>query len=163
MVSKRQRLANAARSKAKGSLPNRIIDVITISFGLQNIAPTSLASTGDLFTRLKTFINEIGGRTTGLNLFHDAPKFQQQFSIEGALSNQQTIAGFVALGYNMLTKYVKILPLKAESRKFAKKNIAVGIGTGLFNANPIRFGFGGGATTGSSGVSITNPINAGPA
>jgi len=140
MVSKKSRLAALLRKKNANSIPNRIIDVITVSFGLQNIAPVSLASGGDIMTRLKTFVNEIGGRTTGLNLFSDAPKFQQQFSIEGALTNQQTISGVIALAYNELSKRVKILPLKAESRKFAKKNIAVGIGTGLFNSNPIRFG-----------------------
>jgi len=124
------------RGRNANKLSNRIIDVITISFGLQNIAPVSLASGGDLMTRIKTFVNEIGGRTTGLNLFNDAPKFSQTFSIEGALTNQQTVSGIIALFYNELTKKVKILPLKAESKRFAIKNISVGIGTGLFNASP---------------------------
>jgi len=153
MVTKKQRLAALAKKAHDSSLPNRIIDVITVSFGLQNIAPTSLASGGDIFTRLKSFINEIGGRTTGLNVFNDVPKFEQQFSIEGALTNQQTIAGVIALLYNMASKKVKILPLKAESRRFAKKNIAVGIGTGLFNKNPIRFGL-------FSNINSSSPLQA---
>ena len=158
--SKKARLAALVRSKNANKLSNRIIDVVTISFGLQNIAPTALSSGGDMMTRIKTFINEIGGRTTGLNLFNDVDKFAQTFSIEGALTNQQTIAGIIALGYNELSKKVKILPLKAESRRFAKKNIAVGIGTGLFNANPKRFGLN--QLTGSSSISVPNSgINVG--
>jgi len=142
MVSKKQRLANLRATAQKHSIPNRIIDAITISFGLQNIAPDSLRSGGSIFERIKMFVNEIGGRTTGLNLFPDTTQFHQQFSIEGALTNQQTVAGIIAMIYSEAGKRFKILPLKTEARRFAKKNIAVGIGTGLFNENAQRFGFG---------------------
>ena len=154
--SKKARLAALLRTKHANSFANRAIDAITISFGLQNIAPTSLASGGSIFERLKSIVNEIGGRTTGLNVFPDAPHFQRQFSIEGALTNQQTMAGFTALIYNQIAKKVKLLPLKAESARFAKKNIAVGIATGVFNGNPIRFGFGGGTIGGLNQAAINN-------
>jgi len=80
-------------------LSNRIIDAITISFGVQNIIPDTLAANTGFIERGKSLVNELLGRTTGLNIFHDGtPEFKQQFSIEGALSNQQTVAGFIALG-----------------------------------------------------------------
>jgi len=132
MVSKKSRLAAAAQRARESSIPNKIIDGITISFGIQNILPSTIASTGTLGQRAKSAINEILGRTTGLNVFPDAPQFVRHFSIENAITNPQTVAGFTAAVYGMIAKQFKILPLKAEARRFAKKNIAVGIGTGLF-------------------------------
>jgi len=134
MASKKQRLAALAKSASNKKIQNRIIDVITIAFGAQNIVGDSLAAGGTINVRFKNIINELLGRTTGLNPFPDAPlQFTQTFNIEGII-NPQTTAGVAALIYNAVTKFVPQLPLKAESRRFAKKNIAVGIGTGLFRS-----------------------------
>jgi len=132
MVSKRARLKAAAQRARESSLPNKIIDGITISFGVQNMLPSTIASSGSLMTRAKTAVNELLGRTTGLNLFPDAPQFVRHFDIENALTNPQTLAGLAATVYGEVAKRFKILPLKVEARRFAKKNIAVGIATGLF-------------------------------
>jgi len=141
MVSKKSKLAALLRSKKANSISNKIIDGITIAFGIQNILPTTIASGGSFFERGKSAINELLGRTTGLNIFPDAPQFSRHFSIENALTNPQTVAGVTALIYNEIAKKFKILPLKAESKRFAKKNIAVGIGTGLFG-EPSGFSLG---------------------
>lgn len=131
--SKLQRLkALASKRKTNAKWSNRIIDGITISFGVNNILPTTLRTGGNFMTRIKTGINEVVGRTTGASVFPDAPQFSRVFNIANAFSNPQTTAALAALGYNIATKYVKILPLKAESRRFFKQNFAVGIGTGLF-------------------------------
>jgi len=133
MVSKLKRLkALAAKRKSDGKLTNRIIDGITVAFGVQNILPSTISSGGSIMERAKSGVNEVLGRTTGLNVFPDAPQFSRHFSVENALTNPQTTAGVTALIYNEIAKKFKILPLKSESRRFAKKNIAVGIGTGLF-------------------------------
>jgi len=140
-VSLKQRIKNAAaKRKSDGKLTNRIIDGITISFGVQNMLPTTISSGGNLMSRLKSAANELTGRTTGLNVFPDAPQFTRRFSIENAITNPQTIAGITALVYSTIGKKFKVLPLKSEAKRFAKKNIAVGFGTGLFgdpNTNPI--------------------------
>jgi len=135
MASKRARLKALASKRLNNSkIQNRIIDVITIAFGAQNIVGDSLAAGGTIGIRFKNIVNEALGRTTGLNPFPDAPlQFQQTFNIEGII-NPQTTAGVAALIYSALTKFIPQLPLKAESRRFAKKNIAVGIGTGLFRS-----------------------------
>jgi len=134
MASKKQRLAALAKSASNKKIQNRIIDAITIAFGAQNIVGDSLAAGGTIQVRFKNIVNELLGRTTGLNPFPDAPlQFTQTFNIEGII-NPQTTAGVAALIYNSITKFVPQLPLKAESRRFAKKNIAVGIGTGLFRS-----------------------------
>lgn len=134
MATKKQRLAALAKSKSGQKIQNRIIDAITIAFGAQNIVGDSLAAGGTINVRFKNIINELLGRTTGLNPFPDAPlQFQQTFNIEGII-NPQTTAGVAALIYSAITKFVPQLPLKAESRRFAKKNIAVGIGTGIFRS-----------------------------
>jgi len=135
MASKKQRLAALASKRLSNSkIQNRIIDVITIAFGAQNIVGDSLAAGGTIGVRFKNIVNEALGRTTGLNPFPDAPlQFQQTFNIEGII-NPQTTAGVAALIYSALTKFIPQLPLKAESRRFAKKNIAVGIGTGVFRS-----------------------------
>jgi len=114
---------------------NAIIDGITISFGLNNIAGDALASGGTVFEKIANTINAITGRTTGVNLIPGAQKYEQVFNPSGIVNNQ-TISAAIAYGYNELAKYVKVLPLKAESRKFARKNLAVGIATGLFSPNP---------------------------
>jgi len=132
VVSKKQKLKNALNFKKAHSLTTHIIDGITISFGIQNILPTTLQSGGTIMARAKSGINELTGRTTGLNIFPDAPQFVRHFDIENAFTNPQTVAGITALAYNELAKKFKILPLKRESRMFAKKNIAVGIATGIF-------------------------------
>jgi len=132
VVSKKQRLKNALSTKKAHSLTNHIIDGITVSFGIQNILPTTISSGGTIMARAKSAINELTGRTTGLNIFPDAPHFDRHFDIENAFTNPQTIAGVTALAYNELAKKFKVLPLKRESRLFAKKNIAVGIATGVF-------------------------------
>jgi len=132
VVSKKQRLKNALSSKKAHSLTNHIIDGITLSFGIQNILPTTLNSTGTIMARAKSALNELTGRTTGLNIFPDAPHFERHFDIENAFTNPQTVAGVTALLYNEAAKKFKLLPLKRESRLFAKKNIAVGIATGVF-------------------------------
>ena len=64
---------------------------------------------------------------------------------QNAFTNPQTIAGITALAYNEIAKKIKVLPLKRESRLFAKKNIAVGIATGVFG-EPIS------GSLGSTGV-----------
>jgi len=143
LATKKARLAALhKRLEEKHNIPDRIIDAITISFGLQNIAPDTLRSNKPIFERLQMLANEILGRTTGANPFPKQPQFHQQFSIEGALTNQQTVSGVIAALYNEASKRVKWLPLSRESRRFAKKNISVGMATGLFNANAQRFGFG---------------------
>lgn len=114
---------------------NLIIDGITISFGLNNIAGDALASGGTVFEKIANTINAITGRTTGVNLIPSATKYEQVFNPSGIVNNQ-TISAAIAYGYNELAKYIKVLPLKAESRKFARKNLAVGIATGLFSPNP---------------------------
>jgi len=140
MASKRQRLKQLAKKRLNNSkIQNRIIDAITISFGAQNLIGNSLAAGGDLSTRFKNIVNEALGKTTGLNLFPDAMQFQQTFNPAGVV-NPQTTAGVAALIYNFATKFVPQLPLKAESRRFAKKNIAVGIATGIFNTGSSGFG-----------------------
>jgi len=132
LVSKKSRIAAALKSKKAQSLSNHIIDGITISFGIRNILPTTISSGGSFMSRGKSAINELLGRTTGLNLFPDAPQFERHFSVENALTNDQTVAGVTALIYNKISKKFNVLPLKRESARFAKKNIAVGIATGLF-------------------------------
>jgi len=150
-VSLKQKLKNlAARKKSDSKLTNRIIDGITIAFGVQNILPTTIRSSGNIMTRLKTGVNEIFGRTTGLNVFPDAPQFARVFSIENALTNPQTLAGISALIYREAAKKIKFLPLKSEAARFGKKNLAVGIGTGLFSDGS------GLATTNSLGLSLGN-------
>jgi len=94
--------------------------------------PTTISGSGTFMQRAKSAVNELLGRTTGLNPFPDAPQFVRHFNVENAFTNPQTTAGVLALIYNEISKKIKILPLKAESRRFAKKNIAVGIATGLF-------------------------------
>lgn len=131
-LSKKARLKAALSTKKAQSLTNHIIDGITLSFGIQNILPTTIAGGGTFFERAKSAINELTGRTTGLNIFPDAPHFERHFNIENAFTNPQTVAGVTALAYNELAKRFKVLPLKRESRLFAKKNIAVGIATGVF-------------------------------
>ena len=132
MVSKKQRLKNLVKFNKAHGLTDKIIDGITISFGIQNILPTTISCGGSIMARAKGAINELLGRTTGLNLFPYAPQFSRHFSIENAVTNTQTVAGITALVYNEIAKRFKVLPLKRESRIFAKKNIAVGIATGLF-------------------------------
>ncbi len=132
MVSVKKRLAAALKTKKAHSLTNHIIDGITVSFGIQNILPTTISSGGTIMQRAKSAINELTGRTTGLNIFPDAPKFDRHFNIENAFTNPQTVAGVTALAYAEIAKRFKVLPLKRESRLFAKKNIAVGIATGIF-------------------------------
>jgi len=141
VVSKKQRLKNALSFKKAHSLTNHIIDGITLSFGIQNILPTTLSSSGTIMQRAKSAINELTGRTTGLTIFTDAPRFERHFDIENAFTNPQTIAGLSALAYNMLSKKFKVLPLKRESALFAKKNIAVGIATGIFGEKGAHTGF----------------------
>lgn len=129
----------------KGALPkgdskwkkasNIIIDGITISFGLQNIAGDALASGGTVFEKLANTINAISGRTTGVQLIPSAQRYEKVFNPSGIVNNQ-TISAVLAYGYNALTGYIKVLPLKSESRKFARKNLAVGIATGIFSPNP---------------------------
>ena len=132
MVSKKQRLKNLVKFNKAHGIADKIIDGITISFGIQNILPTTISSGGSIMARAKSAVNELLGRTTGLNIFPDAPQFSRHFSIENAITNPQTVAGITALVYNEIAKRFKVLPLKRESRIFAKKNIAVGIATGLF-------------------------------
>jgi len=132
MVSKKDRLKAALSTKKAQSLSNHIIDGITISFGIRNILPTTISSGGSFMERAKSAVNELFGRTTGLNFFPDAPQFERHFSVENALTNDQTVAGVTALIYNKISKKFNVLPLKRESARFAKKNIAVGIATGLF-------------------------------
>ena len=132
-LSLKQKLKNAAaKRKIDSKWTNRIIDGITISFGVNNILPDTMRTGGTIIQRFKMGINEVVGRTTGNTIFPDAPSFSRRFDIENALTNPQTTAGVAALIWNQVAKKVKILPLKSESRRFAKKNIAVGIGTGLF-------------------------------
>lgn len=132
-MTKLQKLRAAAnKRKINSKWSNRIIDGITISFGVNNIMPTTLRTGGNFMTRIKTGINEVVGRTTGASVFPDAPQFARVFNVENAFTNPQTTAALAALGYNIATRYIKILPLKAESRRFFKNNFAVGIGTGLF-------------------------------
>ncbi len=159
-TSLKQKLKNlASKRKSDSKLTNRIIDGITIAFGVQNILPTTLASGGSIMTRLKSAANELTGRTTGLNIFPDAPQFARHFSVENALTNPQTTAGIIALIWNEASKRIKVLPLKAESKRFAKKNIAVGIGTGLFGDGAFSL-----STTLGIGTGQSNPaINVGQA
>jgi len=132
-------LAALAQSRNKNKIQNRIIGAITISFGAQNLIGNSLAAGGDITTRFKNIANEALGKTTGLNLFPDGMQFKQTFNPAGIV-NPQTTAGVAALLYNFATKFIPQLPLKAESKRFAKKNIAVGIGTGIFNSGSSGFG-----------------------
>jgi len=138
-------------------ITNLLIDGITISFGLNNIAGDALQSGGTVFEKLANTLNAITGRTTGVNLIPSAEHYDQVFNPAGIVNNQ-TISAAISFAYHELTKHIKILPLKAESRKFARKNLAVGIATGLFSPNPpnnmIDTGF-------SSGNLISNnPIGA---
>jgi len=125
---------NGKESKWKKA-SNLIIDGITISFGLQNIAGDALSSGGTIFEKVANTINAITGRTTGVNLIPGAQTYEKVFNPSGAVNNQ-TISAAIAYGYTEVAKYLKILPLKAEARKFARKNLAVGIATGIFSPNP---------------------------
>jgi len=149
-------MAAALKSRKGQGIANGIITAITISLGLQNIAPDSLRSGGSFITRFKNFVNEVGGRVTGVNLFPDAPHYAQQFSIEGALTNQQTVMGAIALFYAHVAKGRSWAPLKREARKFGTANVTVGVGTGLFNPNAQRFNFGGLSGNQSGVISLPN-------
>jgi len=81
--------------------------------------------------QLKQLVNNIGGRTLGINLFDDQEKFDQTINFDG-IFNKYSGAGLAGIIYGSIP--IRGLPHKARVKRMAKSVLTGGILGGLFDA-----------------------------
>jgi len=81
--------------------------------------------------QLKQLVNNIGGRTLGINVFDDQQKFEQTINFDG-IFNKYTGAGLAGIIYGSVP--IRGLPHKAKVKRMSKSILTGGILGGLFDA-----------------------------
>lgn len=121
-MAKRQKVTQAQKERKKwdGYL-DKISDGIAVGAGTQSFLGTDgmnaiNGATG--FNKLKVMVNAVTGKTTGLNMFNDVTKFNQNLNVNGAM-NAYTMAAVATEIYARVP--IKRLPFKREAQKVGRK------------------------------------------
>ncbi len=134
----RRRRAKARIKKfAKGQksgfqqIGNAVSAIVFFSQLTQKDREAGAYNVGSMGQKAKVFINNIGGRVLGINVFSDVQSFPQTINPDG-MFNKYSGFGLATFVYGLLP--IKGLPHRAKARSLGKKIAVAGILGGVFDA-----------------------------